>query len=425
MKTYQDVLDFVEEENVKFIRLAYFDVFGEQKNIAIMPGELRRAFTEGISIDASAVAGFGDDLHSDLFLRPDPSTISMVPWRPMDGGVCRMFCDIFNPDGTPFEKDTRYILKQAVKAARDRGIRVNFGPEIEFYVFRRDEQGNPTDIPIDHASYMAVEPFDKGENLRRDVCFALIDMGITPEASHHEQGPGQNEIDFHYSEPLTAADNTVTVRWAIRNLAQTTGMWADFSPKPMREHPGSGMHFNISVEPVQGETGDMGTGTGSGAAAGGKTPDYFSMFMAGILKHIREITLFLNPVRKSYERFGQMEAPYYVSWSEMNRSQLIRIPATNGGQKRMELRSPDPTCNPYLAFALVIFAGLDGIDNAMRPERPMNVNLYKADPDLTGKLEKLPRHIEEAASYARGSEFVHEHVPQEIIDAYCSPLRMA
>lgn len=411
MKTYQDVLDFVEEENVKFIRLAYFDVFGEQKNIAIMPGELRRAFTEGISFDASAVAGFGDDLHSDLFLRPDPDTISIVPWRPMDGGVCRMFCDIYNPDGTPYEKDTRYILKQAVRAAKAKGIKVNIGPEIEFYVFRRDEQGNPTDIPIDHASYMAVEPFDKGENLRRDVCFAMTDMGITPEASHHEQGPGQNEIDFHYSEPLSAADNTVTVRWAIRNLAETTGMWADFSPKPMREHPGSGMHFNISVDSLSND-----------AAAG---PDYFSMFMAGVLRHIREITLFLNPVRKSYERFGQMEAPYYVSWSEQNRSQLIRIPASNSGRKRMELRSPDPTCNPYLAFALVIYAGLDGIDNALRPERPMNVNLYKADPDLTRKLEKLPRHIEEAASYAKSSEFVHEHVPEAIVDAYCSPLRMA
>ncbi len=405
MQTYEEVLEFIEEENVKFIRLAFFDVFGEQKNIAIMPQELRRAFEEGISIDGSAIAGFGEELRSDLFLRPDPTTISIVPWRPLDGGVCRMFCDIYKPDGTPYEKDTRFILKQAVKKAREMGVKVYFGPELEFYAFSRNEKGEATGEPIDRAGYMAVGPDDKGENLRRDICFALLDMGITPEASHHEQGPGQNEIDFHYGDPLTTADNTATVKWAVRNLAETTGMYADFSPKPLRDEPGSGMHFNISVDTVD------------------KSRDnkaLSEMFMAGILKHIREISLFLNPVEKSYERLGQMEAPYYVSWSEQNRSQLIRIPATSADRRRFELRSPDPMANPYLSFALVIYAGLDGVAGAMRPDLPMNVNLYKADPDLTDKLQKLPRHIDEAISCARGSELVKEYVPESVLNAYCS-----
>lgn len=405
MQTYEDVLDFIEEENVKFIRLAFFDVFGEQKNIAIMPQELRRAFTDGISFDGSAIAGFGEDLRSDLFLRPDPTTLSIVPWRPLDGGVCRMFCDIYKPDGTPYEKDTRYLLKQAVKAAKKAGIRVTLGPEVEFYAFERDEKGHVTENPIDHAGYMAVGPDDRGENLRRDICFALLDMGISPEASHHEHGPGQNEIDFHYGDPLTTADNTATVKWAIRNLAETTGMSADFSPKPIRDEAGSGMHFNISVEAID--------------ADAEKSEELSSMFMAGVLKHIREITLFLNPVQKSYERLGQMEAPYYVSWSEQNRSQLIRIPATKSGRKRFELRSPDPMANPYLSFAMVIYAGLAGIEGAMRPDLPMNVNLYKADPYLTAKLEKLPRHLDEAISCACNSELVKEHVPDSVLEAYC------
>ncbi len=407
MQTYEEVLDFIEEENVKFIRLAFFDVFGEQKNIAIMPQELRRAFTEGISFDGSAIAGFDEELRSDLFLRPDPTTISIVPWRPLDGGVCRMFCDIYKPDGTPYEKDTRYILKKAVKAAKEAGVKVFFGPELEFYAFERNEKGEKTDIPIDHAGYMAVGPDDKGENLRRDICFALLDMGIMPEASHHEQGPGQNEIDFHYGDALTTADNTATVKWAVRNLAETTGMYADFSAKPLRDQPGSGMHFNISVDPIKG-------------AENQNAAELCDMFMAGVLKHIREISLFLNPTVKSYERLGQMEAPYYVSWSEQNRSQLIRIPATNSDRKRFELRSPDASANPYLSFAMVIYAGLDGIKSAMHPDLPMNVNLYKADPDLTAKLEKLPLHLDEAISCAKGSELVQKHVPTSVLDAYCA-----
>lgn len=401
MQTYEEVRNYVDEENVKFIRLAFFDVFGNQRNIAIMPSELKRAFNEGISFDASSIPGFGEDADkSDLFLRPDPSTLSIVPWRPLDGEVCRMFCNIYYPDGRPFERDTRYILKQAVKHAKEKGFRVNFGPEIEFYVFKLDENGDHTMIPIDRAGYMAVGPEDRGENLRRDICFNLLEMGITPEASHHESGPGQNEVDFRYSDALLAADNTSTFKWAVRNLAESNGMWADFSPKPLRGQPGNGMHLNISVENSDGS-------------------DYNMQFMAGILKHIREMTLFLNPMENSYERFGQMEAPLYVSWSQQNRSQLIRIPAVaDDGRKRLELRSPDPSANPYLAYALLIYAGLDGIEHHLSPDLPMNINLFCADPEMTSKLDKLPSHLQEAVQYAQGSEFISDIVPGECLDAY-------
>ena len=244
----------------------------------------------GISFDASAVDGYDDGVKSDMFLNPDPDTLTIVPWRPMEGRVARMFCDVTNPDGTLYPKDTRYILKQAIRAAKEAGIYVYFGAEVEFYLFRLDEKGMQTRIPLDNAGYMDIAPDDQGEAIRRDICYALIDMGIHPETSHHEQGPGQNEIDFRYSDALTAADNTSTFKWVVKSLAMMSGMWADFSPKPLPDAPGNGMHINMSVESDDGK-------------------DYTEPFMAGILEHIREITLFLNPTKESYERLGDMKAP--------------------------------------------------------------------------------------------------------------------
>lgn len=399
MNSYEDVLEFVEEENVKFIRLAFFDVFGVQKNIAIMPDELKRAFTEGVSIDASSVAGFGAEVHSDLFLRPDPTTLSIVPWRPIDGRVAKMYCDIEYPDGTLFKRDSRWFLKQAVKKAEEKGFNINFGTEVEFYIFKLDDAGNKTMIPQDNASYMDIAPEDHGENIRRDISFALVDMGIRPEASHHEMGPGQNEVDFRYAAPLTAADNASIFKWVVKSVAASDGVWADFSPKPLPNKPGNGMHINISVEARDGR-------------------DYTEAFMAGIMEHIREITLFLNPKRESYERLGDMKAPKYVSWSEQNRSQLIRIPATRSSLRRIELRSPDPMANPYLAFALLIYAGLDGIEKGLKPMEPLDVNLFKADSTITDKLKRLPQSIDEAIAYAAGSDFVKELLPEGYLEAY-------
>ncbi len=425
MHTYEEILAFVEEENVEFIRLAYFDVFGKQKNIAIMPGELERAMKYGVSIDGAAVRGFGTDTRSDLFLHPDLSTLSIVPWRPTEGRVCRIFCDICYPDGTLFERDTRYMLKEAVREAAECGVEVKFGPEMEFYVFRRDEYGQVTDRPIDQAGYMDVEPLDGGENLRRDICFTLVDMGITPESSHHEQGPGQMEIDFRYSDPVTAADNTSTVKWAVRCICAAGGYAADFSPKPIADKPGNGMHLNISVHSLrkkaeEGSAGEDGSGLpGAGKEAEERTDaDYTDAFMAGILKYIREITLFLNRTPASYARLGQMEAPRYVSWAVQNRSQLIRIPADPSGRRRIELRSPDPKANPYLAFSLLIRAGLKGIKDNLRPPLPMDINLYKAEASVTDQLKRLPATVDEAAALAADSTFVRQYVPESCLRAY-------
>ena len=399
MKTNEDVMELMEEENVKFIRLAFFDVFGNQKNIAIMPGELPRALKYGISIDASAIHGFSTEEKSDLFLKPDVSTVSIVPWRPVDGRVVRMFCDIRYPDGRPYEKDTRYMLKQAVKAAAEKKVRVNFGPELEFYVFRKDENGNRTTEPIDHAGYMDCEPMDRGDNIRREICFTLIDMGITPEASHHEQGPGQNEIDFRYSDAMTTADNTSTFKWAVRSICESNGLSADFSPKPLKDAPGNGMHINMSVECEDGV-------------------DRSPAFMAGIMKYIRDITLFLDPREESYSRLGRQKAPEYVSWSEQNRSQLIRIPASEEERRRIELRSPDPSCNPYLAYTLLIYAGLSGMEENLEPAPSLDMNLFTADAAVTDGLARLPETLQAAAAVAERSEFVRKYVPEDIVRLY-------
>ena len=387
-----DVLEFIEQEDVKFIRLAFCDIYGKQKNISIMPDELQRAFEDGISFDASAICGFGDEVESDLFLFPIPSTLNILPWRPSHGKVVRMFCEIRRPDGSLFEKDSRTILKKAVETARKKGISVNFGAEFEFYLFKTDENGDPTSEPFDHAGYMDVAPDDKGENVRREICLTLLEMGISPESSHHEEGSGQNEIDFRYSDALTAADNSMNFRSVVKAAAAHNGLYADFSPKPIKGESGNGMHINMSVN----------------AADGGDKTDFF---MSGILKHIKEITAFLNPCVDSYKRLGEKKAPKYITWSPENRSQLIRIPAAKGKFKRIELRSPDPMANPYIAYALLIYAGLDGIESRLALPEPTNLNLYTASSEVTDKLDRLPETLTEAIDEACRSSFVAEVLP--------------
>lgn len=390
--TQEDIIDYVEQEDVKFIRLAFCDVYGHQKNISIMPQELPRAFTYGISFDASAITGFGDVVNSDLFLHPIPETLSVLPWRPSRGKVVKMFCRITHPDGTPFGLDSRKILADAVAHAREKGCTVSFGSEFEFYLFKTDDNGDPTATPLDRASYMDVAPEDKGEDVRREICLTLEDMGIRPESSHHEEGPGQNEIDFRYSDAITAADNALHFITVVKAAARHNGLYADFSPKPIPGEAGNGMHINMSVKSTDGL-------------------DHFQAFLAGILAHIREITYFLNPTDGSYRRLGEKKAPRYVTWSPQNRSQLIRIPAAEGEYKRIELRSPDPTANPYLAYALLIYAGMDGIEKKMTAPAPVNENLYTAGTDITGNLETLPRNLQEAKALAQSSEFVKNVLP--------------
>ncbi len=395
----EEVIQFVAEEDVKFIRMAFCDIYGKQKNISIMPGELERAFEYGIAIDASAIDGFGGEVHSDLFLHPDTSTLCVLPWRPEHGKVVRMFCTVTYPDGTPFEADTRALLRKAAEDAEKEGISFAFGSEMEFYLFKCDENGEPTNIPYDNAGYMDVAPEDKGENVRREICLTLERMGINPESSHHEEGPGQNEIDFCYSHAITAADDALTFRSVVLAVAARNGLCADFSPKPIENKAGNGMHINFSAKRADGA-------------------DIMPHVIAGILAHIREITAFLNITESSYKRFGSNKAPKYISWSGENRSQLIRIPAAQGEYRRAELRAPDPMCNPYLAFTLLIRAGLDGVKNNMVLPVAADINLYTASEEVTAHYEKLPETLEEAKAAAKASAFVAENLPASIIADY-------
>ena len=397
--TAAEVIQYVREEDVKFIRLAFCDVFGRQKNLAILPDELERAFSFGIPFDASAIPGFGGEVRSDLILHPDPATLSSLPWHPENGRVVRMFCSITHPDGTPFAGDCRALLERAVEDARRAGVSFAFGAEMEFYLFKTDEDGNPTKTPYDRAHYMDIAPDDKGETVRREICLTLSQMGIQPECAHHEEGPGQNEIDFRYSNPLSAADNAITFRSVVKTIVARNGLVADFSPKPLPDEAGNGMHINFSVRAQDGA-------------------DHLPCAIAGIMDKVRELTLFLNPMEESYRRLGSNKAPGYITWSSENRSQLIRIPAAPQEHYRAELRSPDPTANPYLAYALLIHAGLYGIERGLALPESADVNLYNADAATLARYEHIPASLHEAIAAAQGSAFIREHIPALILSAY-------
>lgn len=394
-----EVMQYVIEEDVKFIRLAFCDVFGRQKNISIMPDQLPRAFEYGIAFDASAIAGFGDEAHSDLFLHPDPETLTWLPWRPEHGKVVRMFCSVTYPDKTPFECDTRSLLMRAEEDAKAAGFTFSFGAEQEFYLFELDDNNMPTKTPYDKAGYMDIAPDDKGENVRREICLTLEQMGISPESSHHEEGPGQNEIDFRYAEALTAADNVMTFQTVVKTVARRNGLYADFSPKPLDEYAGNGFHINVSVKPE--DSGNL-----------------YHM-IAGILEKAQAMTVFLNPSDNSYKRLGKLKAPRYVSWSAENRSQLVRIPAASGEYRRAELRSPDPTANPYIAFTLIIRAGLYGIKNKLELSEALDVNLYKADEKVLSTLQKLPSTLKDAKVAAMTDDFIKANIPEKILQIFC------
>ena len=399
--SFKEVLQYVAEEDVKFIRLVFCDIFGKQKNISIMPSELERAFKYGIAIDASAVKGFGMRVHSDLFLHPDPDTLCVMPWRPEHGKVVRMFCSIKYPDGRIFENDTRGILIEAVEKAKKAGYSFNFGTEIEFYLFKCGDDGEPTKIPYDYASYMDVAPEDKGENVRRRICLHLEKMGIMPESSHHEEGPGQNEVDFRYSGALSAADNVTTFKTVVEAVAAENGLCACFTPKPLEDKPGNGLHMHISIDSDKNDD------------------KVLDKAVSGILKRASELTAFLNPTPESYARLGEFKAPVYISWAHENRSQLVRIPASPEGQKRAELRMPDPSVNPYLALSLIIYACLDGIESNAELPAETDINLFTATPEALSQLKRLPLKYKEALSIAYASPFIREHLPKNIIDEFC------
>lgn len=401
----QDLLQLAEDEDVKFIRLAYCDLNGQLKNMAIMSSELKRAAEEGISIDASAVDGFEGAEGDDLFLVPDSSTVSILPWRPARERVMRMQCDVRNPDGSQFEPYCRNVLRRAVDRAIDMGYIVNIGTECEFYLFCLDDQGRPTLTPQDRAGYNDIAPLDKGEDMRRRICLTIEDMGLAPECSHHECGPGQNEIDFRYADALQAADNFLTLKMAVKSLARISDLHASFLPKPLLDHPGNGLHINFSL--MRGGRSVFKTGSEHSQAG--------ESFIAGVLEKVPEITAFLNPIPNSYERLGSFKAPRFVTWSHQNRSQLIRIPAAQGKYVRAELRSADPSCNPYLAFALLIHAGLDGIEQGEGLCQPYNGNAYEIS---DSKVRRLPLNLGEALRAARESDLVRRVLPDQVREEF-------
>jgi glutamine synthetase len=400
----REAADLIESSDIKFVRLAFCDVFGVQKNISVQASEIERAFLQGIAFDASSIAGFRDPSHSDLFLFPDPETMMLLPWRPSRGGVARFFCEIRNPDGTPFSADCRKFLADTEQLLAEHDLRCDIGAECEFYLFKLDENGNPTDIPIDRAGYFDIAPADGGENVRREICQTLEAMGIQPERSHHEQGPGQNEIDFRYSNALSAADNVITFKQVVSTVAARNGLWASFAPKPIKGEAGNGFHINCSI-----------SHSDIRAAA---DESLFQSFMAGVLAHTPEMTTVLNPLAESYARLGKDKAPDRVSWSPSNRSQLIRIPAADAMHQRMELRSPDASCNPYLAFALVMRAGLDGILSGMTPPPPCNQNLLQCTQAVQAQYPALPSDLLSARRMAAESKFMQDALPAHLFAAY-------
>ena len=338
--TQQDVLDFVEDNNVKFVRFAFCDIFGTQKNIAVLASDLPKALEDGVCFDGSSIAGFMKVEESDLVLRPDLPTVTILPWRPTEGRVMQFFCDVEKPDSAPFGGNCRGFLREMNRRFRKLGLTCNVGAECEFYLFENDDRGRPTRVPIDFGGYFDVAPLDAGENLRRDICLTMEQMGLAPQHSHHESGHGQNEVCFRYTTALKSADNLNTFKSTVKAIAARNGLFASFMPKPLANQPGSGLHVNVSL-----------LRDGKNLFDGAFTPDSEAgHFVAGILAHARELTAFCNPVPNSYARLGANEAPLYVSWSRQNRSQLVRLPSAHGEFCRVELRGPDPAGKPYLVI---------------------------------------------------------------------------
>lgn len=411
----EDVLRLVKELDVKFIRLQFTDILGTLKNVAITVEQLEKALANQCMFDGSSIEGFVRIEESDMYLAPDISTFSIFPWRPQTGKVARLICDVLNPDGTPFIGDPRYVLKRALKKASDMGYEAyNVGPECEFFLFQLDSDGKPTTKTHDNASYFDMGPIDLGEDARRNMCIALEDMGFEIEASHHEVAPGQHEIDFKYKEALTAADNIMTFKMVVKVIAQKCGLHATFMPKPIFGINGSGMHTNVSLFK-----------NGKNAFYDGKDSLQLSQdaywFMGGIIKNIRAITALTNPLVNSYKRIvPDYEAPVYIAWSTSNRSPLIRIPAARGESTRVELRSPDPSCNPYLALAAILAAGLDGIENKIQPSPPTNKNIFRMTKEEREKegIASLPANLQEAINEMEKSALMRELLGEHIFTKY-------
>lgn len=415
--TKQEILKMVKEDDVQFIRLQFTDMFGNLKNVAITTGQLEKALNNQCMFDGSSIEGFVRIEESDMYLYPDLDTYVTFPWRPQQGKVARFICDVYTTNNEPFEGDPRYILRKVIKEAADMGYTFDVGPELEFFLFHMEEDGQPTTTTNEKAGYFDLGPMDFGENARRDIVLTLEDMGIFVEASHHEVSPAQHEIDIRYSDALATADNITTFKLVARTIAKRHGLHATFMPKPKFGVDGSGMHVNMSLK-KDGKNifDDPSDKLGLSVEA--------YQFMAGIMKHIKGITAIANPLINSYKRVvPNFEAPVYIAWSASNRSPLIRIPAGRGSFARIELRCPDPSANPYLTLAVCLAAGLDGIKNKLTPPPSVDKNIFAltAEERLNLGVERLPEDLSEAISELEKNDFIKnvlgKHVSKKYIEA--------
>lgn len=412
--TKEDVLRIAEESRVKFIRLQFTDIFGVLKNVSITIEQLEKALEGELMFDGSSIEGFSRIEESDMYLYPDPNTFVIFPWRPKEGAVARLICDVYNPDGSPFAGCPRSTLKKILAEATEMGYTSNVGPELEFFLFQVDTDGRPTTITHDKAGYFDLTPVDLGENARRDMVLALEQMGYEIEASHHEVAPGQHEIDFKYSDALDIADKIATFRFVVRTTAQYHGLHATFMPKPIYGINGSGMHTNQSLFQ-----------DGRNAFYDPCGPMELSViayqYIAGLMEHARGFAAITNPTVNSYKRLVPgYEAPCYIAWSGRNRSPLIRIPAIRGASTRIELRSPDPSCNPYLALAVQIKAGLDGIKRQLTPPPSVDLNIYELSSGerKASGIESLPASLAEALQELSKDAIIREALGEHIFERY-------
>ncbi len=412
--TKEDIIRLVEEEDVEFIRLQFTDIFGNLKNVAITASQLEKALNNECMFDGSSIEGFARIEESDMYLYPDLNTMAIFPWRPQQGRVARLICDVYDPEGNPFSGDPRYVLKRAVAEAAKEGYTFHVGPECEFFLFQSDENGLPTTITHEQAGYFDIGPTDFGENARRDIVMTLEDMGFVVEASHHEVAPAQHEIDFQYGEALDTADKIITFKLAVKSIAKQHGLHATFMPKPVYGVAGSGMHINMSLFK-----------DGKNIFADGQDVNGLSReayyFIGGLLKHMKAITAIVNPLINSYKRLVPgYEAPVHIAWSAKNRSPLIRVPAAKGESTRIELRSPDPSANPYLAFAVCLRAGLEGIKEKIDPPCSVNCNIYEMTKEEKNKfgIEEIPGTLTEAIEALEKDSLIREVLGEHVFQKY-------
>ena len=404
--TREEILQMVEEEDVEFIRLQFTDMFGAIKNIAVTARELPRALDNRCMINGEQVAGMDMEKGSDLYLSPILDTFAILPWRPQQGKVARMICDLYFPDGTPYKNSPRYILENVAGKAQEEGYTCYIDPECEFFLFHTDDNGNPTTVTHEQAGYLDISPLDLGENARRDMVLTLEDMGMEVESSHHEAAPAQHEIDFRYGEIRKIADCITTFKMAVRIVAKRHGLHATFMPKPKAEANGSGMHIQFSLI-------KDGENVFECADRPGELSEEAYYFIGGLLAHSKEMALITNPLVNSYKRLVPgYDAPTELTWTENNQNSLVRIPVTRGEGIRVELRSPDASANPYVVLAVCLAAGLDGIKNKITPTKSSNLAAQDQ------QAEHLPETLKEAIDYFESSSWVKEVLGEEFCRQY-------